>query len=83
MALSKLEKKKLCSGCRANRYNMGVGYQESKIDAPVTCDECWSLSSATLCNKLIYYSPNDYKPTKKYRTLSCWHNDMGHGEIVK
>ena len=32
MALSKSEKKKLCSGCRNDRYNMGKGYQETGND---------------------------------------------------
>ena len=36
--------KRLCSGCRDNRYNMGSGYRERPgIDAPVTCDHCWHL----------------------------------------
>ena len=75
MTLSKAEKKRRCQGCRNNRYNMGAGYVERKgIDAPVTCSECWSLATATAANKLIYYSPNDIKPTLKRGTLSCWHN---------
>ena len=83
MTLSKLEKKKLCCGCRANGYNMGVGYRESINDSVVSCDECWHLSAAKVCNKLIYYSPGDYVPTRKERTLTCWHNNMGYGQIVK
>lgn len=83
MSLSKTEKKKLCAGCRANRYNMGRGFQESSIDTAVTCDECWHLKSAKLCNKEVYYSPGDYKPTRRTRTLDCWHNNMGYGKIVK
>jgi hypothetical protein len=76
MALSKAEKKKLCVGCRDNRYNMGVGYQESSVDAAVTCKECWSLASATLTDKMVYYSVNDVKPTLRTRTLSCWHKQL-------
>lgn len=84
MPLSKSQKKQLCSGCRANRYNMGRGYVENPgIDAVVTVDECWHLASATVVSKLVYYSPGDYRPSKKPRTLSCWHNEMGYGQTVK
>lgn len=83
MAISKTEKKKLCSGCRSERYNMGVGFQETSRDTPVSCEECWSLSSARICNKMVYYSPSDIKPHRKTRTLTCWHNNFGYGEQVK
>jgi len=74
MTLSKADKKKRCIGCRANRYNLGKGYVErAGIDATVTCDECWSLASATAANIYVYYSPNDVKPTLRKATLSCWH----------
>ena len=55
MALSRSEKLKRCSGCRANRYNMGIGYQEGPSDAPVTATECWHLKSAQSANKMVYY----------------------------
>ena len=83
MSISKTDKKKLCSGCRSERYNMGVGYQETNRDTPVSCEECWSLSGSRIVNKLIYYSPNDYEPHLRTRTLSCWHNNMGYGEVIK
>jgi hypothetical protein len=69
--LSKSEKKKLCSGCRNNRYNMGKGYQETEHDAVVSCDECWSLEDASVCVKDVYYSPSQVKPIKR-KALSCW-----------
>jgi len=81
--ISNKAKKELCIGCRANRYNMGRGYRESEIDAIVTCDACWSLSKAKVVNKLVYYSPADIKPRLRKRTLSCWHNGCGYGEIQK
>ena len=84
MALSKTEKKKRCVGCRANRYNMGAGYVENpKYDAVVTCDECWHLKTARAANKLVYYSTSDIKPTRRNGTLSCWHNNIGSGTIIK
>lgn len=81
--MTKTEKKRLCSGCRSERYNMGVGFQENELAAPVTCKECYSFATAKVCNKLVYYSPGDYRPHLKKRTLSCWHNEMGYGERTK
>lgn len=80
--MRKSEKKKLCVSCHDNRYNMGVGFQETSFDAVVTCGECWSLPSAKIVNKLVYYSVGDYKPTLRKGTLSCWHNEIGSGVIV-
>jgi hypothetical protein len=81
--MTKTEKKKLCSGCRSERYNMGVGYQETNIDAPVTCKECWNFKTAKVCNKLVFYSPNDVNPHLRKHTLSCWHNELGFGERAR
>jgi len=37
-------KRNVCAGCRDDRYNRGIGFVEREgIDAPVTCDKCWSL----------------------------------------
>jgi late competence protein required for DNA uptake (superfamily II DNA/RNA helicase) len=80
MALSKSEKRKRCSGCRSNYYNMGRGYCGGPHDATVTCDECWNLKSATACHKLVHYSPSEVKPHLKLDTLSCWHNELGSGQ---
>jgi hypothetical protein len=79
--ISKTEKLRRCVGCRNNRYNMGKGFQESPFDAMVTCDECWNLADATICNKQVYYSPNDVVYHLRKHTLSCWCNDMGFGKI--
>lgn len=81
--MTKTEKKKLCSGCRSERYNMGTGFQENDLAAPVTCKECWSLATARIVNKLVYSSPGSYKPYLKKHTLSCWHDEMGYGEVKK
>ena len=36
--------RKVCPGCRHNRYNRGKGYTErAGIDAPVTCHMCWHV----------------------------------------
>lgn len=72
--MKKSEKKKMCSGCRNNRYNMGRGFVENAgIDAIVTCDECWNLESATVVMKkrvsLSQYPPFTQKPIK---VLSCY-----------
>lgn len=40
---TKDQAKKLCAGCRNDRYNMGHGYQETEADAPVASEYCWSL----------------------------------------
>jgi hypothetical protein len=82
MSISKESKKKLCSGCRSERYNMGIGYQETSKDVPVTCKECWSLASARVVTKGVYYSAGQYRPYR-LRTLSCWHNEFGYGEAIK
>ena len=83
MTISKTEKKKLCSGCRSERYNMGVGYQEDPRAAPVGCKECWSLATAKVCNKLVYRTPSAIKPYLKKHTLTCWHDELGYGEVIK
>jgi hypothetical protein len=83
MSISKSEKKKLCAGCRSERYNMGVGYQEDSTAALVTCQECWSLDSAKLCNKLVYLTVSSAKPYLKKHTLTCWHDELGYGEVIK
>ena len=82
MTLSREEKLRRCAGCVANRYNMGRGYQERPIDAPVNVDECYNLDTAKACNKWVYYSVNDHKPTRRNMTLSCWHNSLGYGTII-
>ncbi len=81
--MTKTEKKRLCSGCRSERYNMGEGYQENELAAPIHCKECYSLATAKVCNKLVYSSPGSYKPYLKKHTLTCWHDEMGYGERVK
>jgi hypothetical protein len=73
MMTTKSEKKKLCSGCRNNRYNMGVGFVERQgIDAVVTCNECWSLATAKIVKRkrvsISQVPPWTQKPIK---TLSC------------
>lgn len=41
---TKEETKRLCAGCRYERYNFGKGYVERPgIDAPVVTDYCWHL----------------------------------------
>ena len=82
MSLSKQEKLRRCAGCVANRYNMVAGYQETVLDAPVNGDGCYSLATAKTCNKWVYYSINDRKPTIRSATLSCWHNILGYGTII-
>jgi hypothetical protein len=72
--MTKNEKKKLCSGCRNNRYNMGKGFCERPgIDAPVTSEECWSFKSAKVVKKKIVSvsqrPPWNQKPRK---VLSCF-----------
>lgn len=73
MAISKREKKKLCAGCRNNRYNMGVGFCERPgIDAVVTSDECWSLESATVVKmKMVSVSQTPPWNQTPIKTLSC------------
>ncbi len=81
--MKKSEKKQLCTDCHDNRYNMGRGYCEQPgLDAPVTCDECWHLRTARIVDKLVYYSPNDYDPTLRAGTLTCWHNNFGTGDVI-
>ena len=81
--MTKTEKLKLCSGCRSERYNMGMGYRENELAAPVGYKICWSFATAKVVNKLVYSSPGSYKPYLKKHTLSCWHNEMGYGETTK
>ena len=66
--------KKMCAGCRNNRYNMGNGFVErAGIDAVVTTDECWGFQSATVVKKKMVSihqrPPWNQKPTK---VLSCF-----------
>lgn len=73
MTISKLAKKKLCSGCRNNRYNMGVGFVERPgIDAVVTCNECWSMKTAkVVMKKRVSVSQVPPWTQKPIKTLSC------------
>ncbi|MBK9497222.1 MAG: hypothetical protein IPO08_22435 [Xanthomonadales bacterium] len=73
MTISKREKKKLCSGCRNNRYNMGAGFCERPgIDAVVTADECWNLESATVVKKkMVSISQTPPWLQAPIKTLSC------------
>jgi len=71
--MSKAEKRKLCVGCRNNRYNMGRGFVErAGIDAVVDVDECWSLKRARVVTKkrvsISQAPPWNQSPTK---TLDC------------
>ena len=77
MTISKREKKKLCSGCRNSRYNMGPGYTERPgIDAEVTCDECWSLSSAKVVwRKRVGVWQTPPWTQSPVKTLSCKSED--------
>lgn len=72
--LSKADKKKLCEGCRNNRYNMGKGFVERPgIDAVVTVDECWSFKTAkVVLKKKVPYSMTPPWLLKPVTTLSCW-----------
>jgi hypothetical protein len=71
--MNKAQKRKLCSGCRNNRYNMGKGYQESGIDAPVTCSECWNLKDARVISKrVVSISQRPPFTNAKQKVLSCW-----------
>ena len=75
--MNKADKKKLCAGCRNNRYNMGAGYCERPgIDAPVTCDECWNLASARVVQrKLVPISQTPPWTQIPLRMLSCYSAD--------
>lgn len=72
--MTKNEKKKMCSGCRNNRYNMGVGYSErTGIDAVVTCEECWSLETAkVVLKKMVSISQQPPFTQKPIKVLSCY-----------
>lgn len=37
------ELKRLCVGCRFDRYNYKGTCERPGIDAPVLCEKCWSL----------------------------------------
>jgi len=74
--MNKADKKKLCSGCRNNRYNMGLGYRESSVDAVVTCTECWSLEDAKVIKaQIVSVSRRPPFTGPKVKTLSCWSGD--------
>lgn len=82
--MNKSDKKKMCAGCRNNRYNMGRGYTERPgIDAVVTVDECWHLSSAKVVMKkrvsMSQVPPWTQKPIK---TLSCM-SEVGYVYVDK
>jgi hypothetical protein len=74
MALSKLEKKKLCSGCRQNFYNG---------NNPHGIKECWNLSSAKLVTryKIGWWVPcNKASNFEEVKVLSCYDDlENGHG----
>lgn len=66
--------KKLCSGCRNERYNFGKGFVEREgIDAPVTCTQCWSFEDAKIVKKKIV-SISQVPPwkNKPVWVLSCY-----------
>jgi len=44
-------KQEVCPGCDYNRYNLGIGYQETEYDAPVTVTECWAIRTAPQYNR--------------------------------
>ena len=58
-------RKEMCQGCRNNFYNgnnnLGV-------------EECWSFSTAEVCDKIGYHSIHSVKHDEtKIKTLNCWH----------
>jgi hypothetical protein len=72
--LTKLEKRKLCSGCTSNFYNG---------NNPLKIKECWHLSSAKLVTryKIYWWTPMDKASNfTEVKVLSCY-NDLenGHG----
>jgi len=73
MTLSKSDKKKLCLGCRNNRYNMGAGFVERpSVDAVVTVNECWHLAEAKLVlRRRVSISQVPPWTQPKTKTLSC------------
>lgn len=72
--MTKNEKKKMCSGCRNDRYNMGVGFVERQgIDAPVTCEECRYLKEAQVVKrKRVSISQTPPWRQKATKVLSCY-----------
>lgn len=65
MAISKVEKLKLCNGCEDNFYNG---------NNPLGIKECWLLKTAKVAMKKQVHI-NQYPPWKQkpIRTLSCYH----------
>lgn len=65
-------KANVCSGCRHNRYNQGVGYAEREgIDAPVTVDKCWSLT------------PDNIKYSRRAKTYYCLCGDSRRMYMIR
>lgn len=82
--MNKQDKKRMCSGCRNNRYNMGKGFVEREgIDAVVTVDECWSLKDAkVVLNKRVSISQTPPFTQSPIKVLSCY-SESGYVYIDK
>jgi len=74
MALTKLEKKKYCAGCRQDFYNG---------NNPLNIKECWRLKSAKLVKryKIYWWTPMDKASNfTEVKVLSCYSDlENGHG----
>ena len=71
--ISLANKKKMCSGCRNNRYNQPAGFRETENDVPVTGEGCWSLKDAVVVKKrLVSYSQRPPWKQSKSKYLSCY-----------
>ena len=55
--------KRLCSGCYYDRYNHKGLCERPGIDAPVTCDKCWSLE----LDRIVYN-----RKAKRFE-MPCYH----------
>jgi hypothetical protein len=64
--------KKLCVGCRQDRYNHKGVCERPGIDAPVTSDHCWSLEPLEAI----------YCRAKKMWVMPC-HSDPFHQWIAE
>ena len=82
--MNKSDKKKMCAGCRNNRYNMGNGFVErAGIDAVVTVDECWSLETAkVVLKKRVSISQTPPFLQKPQKTLDC-KSEVGYAYLSK
>lgn len=82
--MNKQDKKKMCSGCRNNRYNMGRGFVEREgIDAVVTSDECWNLKdSRVVSKKRVSISQTPPFTQSPVKVLSCY-SESGYVYIDK